>query len=169
MIQASNLVMAERGYILVVDDDDDIRTALAEVLRDEGHEVRCAANGREALALLRSSAPPCLVLLDLMMPVMNGWEFREQQLADPALAEIPVFVISAAGNVAEAPVPADQFIPKPIKIDHLLTVVADRCWPWSPTAADGGRRPLLTVAPGRPRGSPAAFRRRQPRNACAMG
>ena len=120
--------MVERTeYILIVDDDEDIRLALAEALEDEGYQVRTAANGKEALALLRSSPPPCLILLDLMMPVMNGWEFREQQLGDPALAEIPVYVISAAGNVAGAPVPKDRFIAKPIMLEHLLNLVEQAC------------------------------------------
>jgi len=121
--------MTPRGsrYILIVDDDDDIRLALAEVLEDEGYQVKTAANGSEALTLLRSSETPCMILLDLMMPVMDGWTFREQQLKDPALAEIPVYVISAAGNVAGAPVTQDRFIPKPIMLDHLLSLVDTVC------------------------------------------
>jgi len=121
--------MTPRGnkYILIVDDDDDIRLALAEVLEDEGYQVKTAANGNEALALLRSSESPCMILLDLMMPVMDGWAFREHQLKDPALADIPVYVISAAGNVAGAPVPKDRFIPKPIMLDHLLSLVEEAC------------------------------------------
>jgi CheY-like chemotaxis protein len=121
--------MTPRGnkYILIVDDDDDIRLALAEVLEDEGYQVKTAANGSEALAVLRSSESPCMILLDLMMPVMDGWTFREHQLKDAALAEIPVYVISAAGNVAGAPVPKERFIPKPIMLDHLLSLVETAC------------------------------------------
>lgn len=116
-----------RQYILIVDDDDDIRLALAEVLEDEGYQVRTAANGSEALDLLRTSPNPCMIFLDLMMPVMDGWTFREHQLNDPVLAEIPLYVISAAGNIAGAPVPKDRFISKPIMLDHLLSLVADVC------------------------------------------
>jgi CheY-like chemotaxis protein len=114
--------------ILVVDDDPDIRESLREVLEDEGYAVTCVSNGREALDhLQKTAARPCVILLDLMMPVMDGWTFREHQLKDPALAEIPVYVISAAGNVAGAPVAKDRFIPKPIMLDHLLSLVESEC------------------------------------------
>jgi CheY-like chemotaxis protein len=121
------MTQAMADYILVVDDDEGIRDALSEALQDEGHQVRCATNGNEALALLRSSPAPCLILLDLMMPVMNGWEFRQHQLIDPALSEIPVVVISAAGNLNTAPVPRDRCIPKPITLERLLTVIEQNC------------------------------------------
>src|SRR5690242_12282079 len=81
--------------VLVVDDDREIRSALAEVLEDSEYEVLQAANGLEALEHLgRCELPPFLILLDVMMPKMNGWEFRREQLTRPALAAIPVVVIS---------------------------------------------------------------------------
>lgn len=118
------------GYILVVDDDEAIREALAEVLEDEGYQVRSAANGREALRLLRSAAAaPAVILLDLMMPVMSGWDFREAQRQDAALASIPVVVLSADRDVAAkaASVQAQGYLPKPVSLDTLLDTVSRYC------------------------------------------
>src|SRR5262245_34872901 len=87
--------------VLIVDDDYDIRATLHEILSDEGYDVASSANGFEALQALRSGTAPCLILLDLMMPVMDGWQFRAQQLSDPTLASIPVVVLSADAGVAQ--------------------------------------------------------------------
>jgi CheY-like chemotaxis protein len=89
--------------VLVVEDDADILRAIVQVLEDEGYAVRSAENGQLALAALREAgAPrPCLILLDLMMPVMDGWAFRAEQLRDPALSDIPVIVLTADGAAAE--------------------------------------------------------------------
>ena len=77
------------GGILVVDDDPDIRDSLREVLEDEGYEVACVGNGREALDHLKTANPrPCVILLDLMMPVMDGWQFRKEQKQDAEIAGI---------------------------------------------------------------------------------
>jgi len=84
--------------ILVVDDDEDLRESFAGVLEDAGYEAASAGNGREALDFLRSSPPPCLVLLDLMMPVMDGLSFITEKEADSELANIPVVVITAAAG-----------------------------------------------------------------------
>ena len=81
-------------YILIVEDDFDIREALTQILEEEGYAVREAANGREALDVAARELPS-LILLDLMMPVMNGWQFRAEQIKDPRLAPVPVLVISA--------------------------------------------------------------------------
>jgi len=83
--------------ILLVEDDFILRSALTEMLRDEGYQVECAANGVEGLRRLLQSPRPALVLLDIMMPHMDGLTFRSTQLALPAIAEVPVIVISAAG------------------------------------------------------------------------
>ena len=89
--------------VLVVEDDADILRAVVQVLEDEGIAVQAAENGRTALAALRApgASRPCLILLDLMMPVMDGWAFRAEQLRDPALSDIPVIVLTADGNAAE--------------------------------------------------------------------
>ena len=83
--------------VLIVDDDSAVRTALKELFETEGYAVAVASNGRAALNHLGAGLRPCVVLLDLMMPVMDGWDFRTEQLKDPALKEIPVFIITAAG------------------------------------------------------------------------
>src|SRR2546423_10696788 len=85
--------------LLVVDDDPGIRESLAELLHDEGYVVLTAINGQDALARLRTSGDrPCVILLDLMMPVMSGSEFYTEMRNDPALADIPVVIISADGG-----------------------------------------------------------------------
>jgi DNA-binding response OmpR family regulator len=106
--------------VLVVDDEVDIREAVSEVLADEGYEVHGAKDGAEALRKARD-VHPSLVLLDLMMPGMNGWEFRAAQATDPELSGIPVLVLSALGRVAGFD--AAGFIQKPFDLDELLSAV----------------------------------------------
>lgn len=106
--------------VLVVDDESDIREAVAEVLADEGYEVLGARDGAEALQKLREHHPD-LVLLDLMMPRMNGWEFRAAQKGDPDCSGIPVIVVSALGRATGFD--ADDYLQKPFEVDRLLTAV----------------------------------------------
>src|SRR5688500_52238 len=87
------------GTGLAVEDERHLPQATTEPLDLVGYRVDCAANGEEALAHLRKGPLPRLILLDLMMPVMNGWQFRQQQLRDPVLAPIPVVVVSALGKL----------------------------------------------------------------------
>ena len=117
--------MVSSGYILVVEDDDDIREALTQILQLEGYAVREAANGREALDIAKHTPSPSLILLDLMMPIMDGWQFRTEQLKDPDLAQVPVVVISADASVHEkvATFGAASVLPKPISVDRLLRAV----------------------------------------------
>lgn len=112
--------------ILVVDDDPDIREALVDVLTDHGYSARAVSNGREALDYLRGGARPNLILLDLMMPVMDGLQFRQEQVNDPELKGLPVFVISAGNDVAQnaATLGVAGSMRKPIDLDKLLDVVA---------------------------------------------
>src|SRR5262245_22499124 len=93
--------MATEGCILIVDDDSDLRETIREVLDDEGYETAAAGNGAEALAWLREAPLPALILLDLMMPLMDGWRFREEQLKDDRIAAIPVIVMTAGRKVLE--------------------------------------------------------------------
>src|SRR3954468_25043711 len=81
--------------VLIVEDDEDLRDMMAQMLTIEGYRTATAANGREALDYLHHIAKPHVILLDLMMPVMDGWEFRRQQKADPEIAPVPVIVLSA--------------------------------------------------------------------------
>jgi CheY-like chemotaxis protein len=122
--------MAAPDYILIVEDDFDIREALTQILEEEGYAVRGAANGREALDLVASEDPkPKLILLDLMMPVMNGWQFRAEQLKDPGLASVPVLVISADPQVQPkaASLGVAGLLKKPIALDDLLEAVKTHC------------------------------------------
>lgn len=112
------------SVILVVDDDSDLRETVRDVLESHGHTTRAACNGQEALDLLRREPTIDLVLLDLMMPLMDGWQFRQSQLADATLARIPVIVMTAAANVARAPISADQILPKPVTTKSLLAAVS---------------------------------------------
>ncbi len=113
------------GRILVVEDDADIREDLAELLRDEGYDVATAVNGEDGLALLRREASVGLILLDLMMPVMDGWQFREAQLADPALASVPIIVLSADGDTPRkaSALRANAYLTKPFALPRLLTTI----------------------------------------------
>jgi CheY-like chemotaxis protein len=116
--------------VFVVEDDELIRESLIEVLGDNGYEAIGAADGREALQKLSTlDELPCLIVLDLMMPNMDGREFRKVQLQDPKLKEVPVIVISAFRDLDEitkelAPVVAFK---KPIKLAEFLTVVQTYC------------------------------------------
>ena len=112
--------------ILVVDDEAFMRQYLEEVLEDEGHEVLSASDGREALRLLRDGAAPDVILLDLMMPGMNGWEFRREQMQDQALSDIPVVLASGAGDVQHEArqLGARAFLVKPFRSGQLLSTLA---------------------------------------------
>lgn len=104
---------------MVVDDDPDIRDTLADVLEQQGFEVRVVANGHDALQLLRQDYRPSVILLDLMMPVMDGWLFRSLQRTDPDLANIPVVVISAAPSWY-SPIDVHHYVAKPLDFDRLV-------------------------------------------------
>ncbi len=106
--------------ILVIDDDSDIREVVGEALEFAGYQVAAARDGREGLALCRSFRPT-LILLDLMMPGMSGWEFRAAQLREPSLAGIPVLVVTALGHDPDIKVSA--VLAKPFRLDDLLAHV----------------------------------------------
>lgn len=113
--------------VLIVEDDEDLREMMAQLLTLEGYQAAAVANGREALQYLQDSEKPQVILLDLMMPVMDGWEFRRQQQADPALAPVPVIVLSALDQTRASNLEADAFLKKPLDFDRLLSLVREYC------------------------------------------
>jgi two-component system chemotaxis response regulator CheY len=119
--------------VLVVDDDPDILEALSEILEAEGFEIRRARNGKEALERLEPE-PPHLILLDLMMPVMDGWEFAQRMRQRPTVADVPIIVLSADRNVGSkaADIGAVGHLAKPFELNDLLDMVRRSL---NPTAA----------------------------------
>jgi len=130
--------------ILLVDDDSPSVEALREMLEYEGLHVVWVPNGLEALRRLREPNDYCVILLDLMMPVLDGYGFREQQLQDPALASIPVIVITADGQAREKAkqLGADVFFRKPISPPDLLRAIRQYCrYEPGPTASSTPNSP----------------------------
>jgi CheY-like chemotaxis protein len=111
-------------YILVVDDDRAIRDALRLLLEEDGYRVKVARDGREALELLRSAPPPCVILLDLMMPEMDGKEFLRLKNRNPVLAEIPVCVMTASGRLTPMPAGVSAVLHKPFDASELAAQIS---------------------------------------------
>ncbi len=115
--------------VLVVDDEQTVLDGLGELLESEGYKVATATDGQDALDQLRTGLRPCAILLDLMMPGMDGWDFRHEQALDPDLSDIPVVIITAVG-FSETSVKAQfgdiEFVPKPVPVDALLAAVRRR-------------------------------------------
>jgi CheY-like chemotaxis protein len=116
-------------YVLVVDDDVEIRESLIELLQERGYEAYGASDGQEGLEVLRNRKPWHLILLDLMMPVMDGWTMRKAQLADPDLAAIPVVVMSAVPNAANMAreIQAAECLQKPARLPEIVAAVERHC------------------------------------------
>ena len=117
-------------HIMVVEDDETIRDSLIEYLGDKGYQTKGAADGKQALdALASDPVAPCLIVLDLMMPVMDGWTFRAEQMRDPHLAQIPVVVVSAVRDVAKQVKDLGLIacLKKPIDLPKLLAIVSEHC------------------------------------------
>lgn len=112
--------------ILVVEDDDDIRNVVVEILESEGYVTQEASNGKEALEVLADMPKPCLVLLDMMMPIMNGRQFIDAVMADSMLAPIPILIVSAIADKTNT-TGSVGFLKKPIDIDVVLKVVGQYC------------------------------------------
>jgi CheY-like chemotaxis protein len=127
--------------VLLVEDDLDIRDVLQDVLEGDGYDVIPAANGKQALDFLTLNDPPGadLVILDLMMPLISGWEVLEQMARHPRLATIPVIVVSAVAR--EKPPRAYVFLHKPFSLDALATVVRGCLAPPEKAAATSIRDP----------------------------
>lgn len=120
--QPGDRAVAEPKLVLVVDDEQDLLEVTSFVLESEGYRVETARNGEEALARLRGGLRPELVLLDMMMPVMNGWEFLQTITAIPSLKSIPVVVLTAAGSAVVVP-GAVEILRKPFDLSQLVEVV----------------------------------------------
>jgi DNA-binding response OmpR family regulator len=115
--------------VFIVEDDLDTREMLGRFLEMEGYQVETAANGKLALERLYEGTRACVILLDLMMPVMDGWQFRREQVRDAALANIPVIVVSAAGRDRIDKIEANAYLSKPVDLDELLARVTEYCRP----------------------------------------
>ena len=117
---------SSRLPLMIVDDDDDLRDALAEIMTAQGYEVVAFGDARAALAALEGGVRPFLILLDLMMPGMSGWDFRAAQLENPTLASFAVVVMTAAGHLSDAArrLPNVEILHKPFAFEILLPVVA---------------------------------------------
>jgi DNA-binding response OmpR family regulator len=116
--------------VLIVEDDEDIRADLAAILRVKGFHVRGAANGADALKLLRAEHElPCLILLDLMMPVMNGWEMHAALRQDPRFNQVPIAVVSGAGNLDSrtAELNPAAVLTKPFELTQIFELVRRYC------------------------------------------
>jgi CheY-like chemotaxis protein len=123
--------------VMIVEDDLDLRESIAEVLEDHEYRPLGAANGQEAIERLRAEPhKPCVILLDIMMPVMDGWQFRALQREDPELDAIPVVVMTAHVDIlqAERGLAAAAFLKKPVHLDALLATVARFCRKTEPGA-----------------------------------
>ena len=117
------------GEVLVVEDDPELLAALSGALEEEGFGVSRARHGLDALGQLRSGRRPCVILLDLMMPIMNGWQFRHEQRQDSELSKIPVVVVSAKTDSAQhaAWLEADAYLEKPLSLGKLIEIVNRFC------------------------------------------
>jgi CheY-like chemotaxis protein len=113
--------------VLIVEDDDDLREMMAQLLSLEGYQAAAVTNGQEALEYLRQGTAPDLILLDMMMPVMDGWEFRRRQKSDPSMAEVPVIVLSALDQGRITDISAEAILKKPLDFDRLLELVRTYC------------------------------------------
>ena len=120
--------MDERGSVLIVEDDPDARDSLCALLETEGYRVRAAGHGEEALRMLRS-AGACIVVLDIFMPVMNGFEFLCEKSRDPALARLPVIVVSADATAVQQASHRGvaAALTKPVDHDRLLDLIRRHC------------------------------------------
>jgi CheY-like chemotaxis protein len=119
--------------ILLAEDDEDLREAMVETLSDAGYSVEAVANGRDAIEWLEDTDhPPKLILLDLMMPIMDGWQFLEKREKTPKVASVPVVVLSASASF-ESTSETVAFMRKPIALKPLLAIVATYCAAGEPT------------------------------------
>lgn len=113
--------------VLVIEDEDEARNILLEILELEGFRVHGCANGAEALIYLGTEEKPCLIILDLLMPVMDGRQFRAATLRNRDMAEIPVVVVSALDPIDARDLRAVGVLKKPVNVNQLLDLVRANC------------------------------------------
>lgn len=123
------MMSASGDVVLVIEDHEDLREGIRIALMLDGYTVEVAVNGRDALAKLYAGLRPCLILLDLMMPIMNGFEFREARLADPDLAKIPLIVYSGITDPLETAqqLHADAYVHKPTDVEQMAALARKLC------------------------------------------
>jgi CheY-like chemotaxis protein len=114
---------APRRTVMVVDDDDAIREALQDVLTDEGYDVIGASDGQEALECLNGEKRPSAILVDLWMPVMDGWKFLDALLADSRFSRIPLVVLTAARDQRARELCVAEVLTKPVQLHQVLGVL----------------------------------------------
>jgi CheY-like chemotaxis protein len=123
--------LAGAHLVAIVDDDADIREVIGAALEDEGYSTIQASDGRAALQMLQRAEPkPNLILLDLMMPMMDGWQLQRRLREDPELADIPIVIMTAHagfGRAVRSAQPETPVLPKPLDLDHLLETVETYC------------------------------------------
>jgi CheY-like chemotaxis protein len=125
--------------VLIVDDDARIRALMARLLETSGYSAVEAADGKEALARMRQRRP-CVILLDLQMPIMDGWEFRRQQLADPELADVPVICVTGFYDSSDLFRSAGvRCFTKPVQLSALLAAIRDVCQAGERSAPPGAQ------------------------------
>jgi DNA-binding response OmpR family regulator len=123
-------------FVLIVEDDDDLRVVVTQTLRRAGFRCIGARDGQEALSVLERETDRCVILLDLLMPVMSGWEFRRRQLADARLAALPVVVMTATETLDQAAIHADDILHKPLSFAALVATVERYVRPEESPVAD---------------------------------
>ena len=113
------------NFVMIVDDDDEIRDALEDVLGCEGYQVVGARDGRQALDFLHAGPHPDAIVLDLWMPVMDGWQLRQELLSDASLAKIPVIVLTASHDQRMSVLQVNEVLTKPVDLQKLLDALGD--------------------------------------------
>jgi CheY-like chemotaxis protein len=136
------------GRVLVIDDEPGVRAMMTRQLAYAGFTVMAAPSAREGLELLRTDRSIRLVLLDMMMPAMDGWSFRQAQLADPAMAAVPVIVLTGAPlpSLLHEQLQAADYLLKPVGRGHLVSVVSNYCEPAPQEEPDAGPSGVLGYA-----------------------
>lgn len=117
----------KKENVLVIEDAEEIRQILKLAIEMQGYSVIEASNGQEGLDMLENGTLPCLILLDLMMPVMDGWTFSEKISEDERLNKIPLFVVSAYSDRVKSVKHLNGFMKKPVQLSDLLKVVSTYC------------------------------------------